>query len=110
DQRQCLAGIDCEGDTIDRLDEGRRPPERGARGDEVLDQIADFQKGCHDTSLSSGARTQRDQWPGLTCAKGGGAAVQALSTKGHRAANRQPFGGALMFGTMPSMVARCEVR
>ena len=27
-----------------------------------------------------------------------------------RAAKRQPAGGLAMFGTMPSMVARCDVR
>ena len=51
---------------------------------------------------------QRDQWPGLTATIGGGASMQTSLTNGQRAAKRQPCGGALMFGTMPSMVARCE--
>jgi hypothetical protein len=64
----------------------------------------------HDTSLSSGALMQRVQWPGLKLIIGGGAVMQISLTKGHRAAKRQPVGSFVMFGTMPSMVARCEVR
>ena len=41
---------------------------------------------------------------------GGGAATQVSLTNGQRAAKRQPDGGFVMFGTMPSMVARWAVR
>ena len=73
----------------------------------MLDQVFDFEQRGHDTSLSSGAWMQRDQWPGLTATSGGGAATQISPTNGQRAAKRQPGGGLAMFGTMPSMVARC---
>ena len=110
DQRQRLAGIDAEADAVDRLDEGGRPPEHRTVGDEMLDQVFDFEQGGHDTSLSSGALMQRDQWPGLNATIGGGAWMQMSLTNGQRAAKRQPDGGLVMFGTMPSMVARCEAR
>src|SRR5207248_10159269 len=99
-----------EADAIDRFDIGGRPAEHRARGDEVLHQAFDFEKRGHDTSRSSGARMQREAWPGLTIASGGGAATQVSTTKGQRAAKRQPDGGFAMFGTMPSMVARCAAR
>jgi hypothetical protein len=76
----------------------------------MLYEIFDFEQGGHETSLSSGALMQRDQWAGLTSTIGGGAATQGSLTKGQRAAKRQPDGGFVMFGTMPSMVARCVAR
>ena len=65
DQRQRLAGIDMEADAVDRPDERRRPAEQIARGREMLDQVFGFEQRGHDTSLSSGARMQREAWPGL---------------------------------------------
>ncbi len=61
DQRQRLAGLDAEADAIDRLDEGGWPAEYRTAGDEMLYEVADFEQGGHDTSLSSGALMQRDQ-------------------------------------------------
>src|SRR5581483_5518738 len=110
DQRQRLAGIDVEADAVDGFDEGGRPAEQIPRGREMLDQIFGVEEGGHDTSLSSGALMQREVWRGFTSTSGGAAARQASATKGQRAAKRQADGGLTMFGTMPSMVARCSAR
>src|SRR3954447_22429471 len=89
---------------------GLGAPEHVSLGDEMLDEIFDLEQHGHDTSLSSGALMQREAWPGLITRSGGGALVQASLTNGQRAAKRQPAGGWLMLGTMPSMVARCATR
>jgi hypothetical protein len=39
---------------------GGGPAEHRTRGDEMLHQAFDFEKGGHDTSRSSGARMQRE--------------------------------------------------
>ena len=62
------------------------------------------------TGSRSGALMQRDQWPGLNATNGGGASMQISPTNGQRAAKRQPDGGVVILGTMPSMVARCDAR
>src|SRR5581483_2172465 len=106
DQRQRLAWLHGKAHAFDRAHEGGRPAEQRARGREVLYEAFGFEQRGHDTSLSSGALMQRDAWPALTSTSGGGALVQISLTKGQRAAKRQPTGGLVMFGTMPSMVAR----
>src|SRR5581483_4613048 len=110
DESQRLAGIDVEADAVDRSDESGRPAEQIARRREMLDQVFGFEKRGHDTSLSKGALMQREVWPGFTSTSGGGALRQASATNGQRAAKRQADGGLVMFGTMPSMVARCSAR
>ena len=54
---------------------GRPNTERAAT--KCLTRPVDFEQRGHDTSLSSGARLQREAWPALDLASGGGAAVQA---------------------------------
>ena len=86
-------------------------PSSDAIGDEMFFQAFDFEQGGHDTSPSSGVLdAARPVRRGSTATIGGGAATQASITNGQRAAKRQPGGGLAMFGTMPSMVARCEAR
>ena len=60
DQCQRLAGLDSEADAVDRFDEGGRPAKHRSRSDEMLFQAFDFEQRAHDTSLSSGARMQRE--------------------------------------------------
>src|SRR5580704_6255404 len=98
DQRQRLAGIDAEADAVDRPDERGGAAEHRTVGDEMFHEVLDFEQDGHDTSLSSGALMQRDQWPGLNATIGSGASTQISLTNGQRAAKRQPGGGFVMFG------------
>ena len=85
-----------------------RAAEQPTLGDEMLDQAFDFEQRGHDTSLSSGALMQREPWPGLEHRQRRRLRrCRCRSTNGQRGAKRQPGGGVAMFGTMPSMVARC---
>src|SRR5581483_5374821 len=77
DEGEGLAGLDMKADAIDRTHERRRPAEQVARGRKMLDQVFGFEQGGHDTSLSRGARMQREAWPGESSASGGGALRQA---------------------------------
>src|SRR5690349_13346848 len=71
DQRQRLAGLDMEAHAVNRPHERRRPAEQIARRREMFDEAGGFEEGGHATSLSSGARMQREAWPGESSASGG---------------------------------------
>src|SRR4029079_5646580 len=110
DDRQGLAGLDRKTDAVHGIDMRGRTPEHRAARDKAPGKILDFQQRAHDTSLSSGALMQRDQWSASTCANGGGAATQMSLTNGQRVAKRHPAGSVARFGTTPSIVARRSIR
>src|SRR5262249_1396582 len=83
-----------------------RTAENRAANDELAADVLDLeQRRAHDRTCSSGARMQRDAWPGPTGTIGGGACVQISRTNGQRGAKRHPLASAPMFGTMPAMAA-----
>ena len=82
-------------DAVDGADKRRRPAEPVARGGEVLDEVVDFEERGHDTSLSSGARRQREAVAGRRAPRSGGVALRAGvhdkgAARGEAAAGRRP--------------------
>src|SRR5207244_550949 len=110
DQRQGFAGGNAQADAVDRMNPGEHPSESRGPGREMLGEVPGFEKRGHATSLSSGARRQRETWPGPIAARLGAAARQAGSAKGQRGAKRHPLGGAVMFGTLPLIAASRSLR
>src|SRR6266700_3297509 len=106
DEREGFAGLERKAHPIHGGYDGGRTAENRATRDELAADVLDLeQRRAHDRICSSGARMQRDAWPGPTGTIGGGACVQISRTNGQRGANRHPVGSAAMFGTMPSMAA-----
>ena len=99
---------------------GRRPAERAAPHREMLDQVLGAQQRSSERAHVATTRVTRRtcrraaparrpagvRWPGATSTSGGAASRQAGSTKGQRAAKRQPSGGRVMSGTRPSIDGR----
>src|SRR5262249_11028447 len=105
-EREGFAGFERKGHPIHRGHDCGRTAENRATRDELPADVLDLeQRRAHDRTCSSGARMQRDAWPGPTGTIGGGACVQISRTNGQRGAKRHPVGSATMFGTMPSMAA-----
>ena len=103
---QRLAGLELEIDAVDGADMARHQAEGAAPHGKVLGEAGDFQERAHWITCASGARRQRVRCPGATSTSGGVSVRQAGSTKGQRAAKRQPSGGRLMSGTRPSIEGR----
>ncbi len=101
---KCLAGIEMEVDTVDGADMARQAPEGALPDRKVLGETLHLeQRSTHAATCESGARRHRLRWPGATSISCGGAARHSGSTKGHRAAKRQPAGGRVISGTRPSI-------
>ena len=106
-----LAFFDVEVDTVDGAHLGADARKGTALHREVLHQSLNVEQRfrpriAHWKICASGARRQRERWPGATSTSGGGAERQASSTNGQRAAKRQPTGGWVMSGTRPSIEGR----
>ena len=73
---QRFARVDMEVDAVDGADMAGDEAEGAALHREVLLKLSDLeQSAAHVRTCDSGARRQRERWPGATSTRGGGAAT-----------------------------------